>query len=558
MSKVIFREIPIKEICPNPHNPRKSFAGPKFQELVESIKQKGIIEPIIVRPIHIQLGGNKAQYEIVAGERRFKAAQALNLEKVPAIVRDLTDDEAFDFMIIENLQREDLTEREEAESFKAYLAKHSEAGAVLLGERTGIRPQYIRRRVAVLDLPAKILEAWDKGRLAYGFLEQLLRIQEKDILDQFAGRVLAHDYRRFGTISELKTAIDEMAPKFKAAFFDITGCAVCGNNTQVQKNLFDFDGGAHSCLNPKCFTEKQGAWLTENWKRTKYHAQHGTNGFRFSDQIKHSSYQEFYDWSQPKPGKKCLACPNFVSILTFDGKADAERACLNPACYQRFEIEGRVKTRDQKAKAVEKGATRVGWHGEYFRNVFFRKRVPAALAALKIDDEKTKTLLFMCLAHASQPAMEALQKALGLRTDHYGGRDKTLRQLLGLPYAKIKPIFPKAIEAAFADGQNVGEWEGFGSTNRRLLAEFLGISLAKEWAADDEYLQKKTKAELLAFGKKSGIFADKKVKEYLEKNFNKKATLEKIKKSELVDVFLKSGINLVGRVPDEILKKARE
>jgi ParB family chromosome partitioning protein len=553
MNKVIFQEIPIKDICSNPHNPRKEFAGSKFDELVDSIKQKGVIEPIIVRPIK----GKKTPFEIVAGDRRFKAAQTVKLETIPAVVRELSDDEAFDFMVIENLQREDLTEMEEAESFKAYLGKHGEPALPELAERTGIRPQYIRRRVAVLGLPAKILEAWGKGRLAYGFLEQLLRIREKDIQAEFAGRVLAHDYRRFETISNLKTAIDEMAPKFKFAFFDITGCAACGNNTQVQKNLFDFAGGAHSCLNPKCFTEKQGAWLTENWKRTKYHAQYGTNGFRFSDQIKHSSYQEFYDWGQPRPGKKCLACPNFISILTFDGRADAEKACLDPACYDALKIEGRTKTKDQKATAVEKGGIRVAWHGEYFRNVFFRKRVPQILDALKPEDEKIKTLLVMCLAHANGEAKRALRKSLGLKTDTWDESKTAFPKLLALPYTKISPIFRAVVEAVFLEGQNVGEWGGFGSTNRQLAAEFLGVDLAKEWAADDEYLQKKTRAELLAFGRKSGIFADKKVKEYLQKNFNKKIMVEKIKKSELADVFLKSGVNLVGRVPDEILKKAK-
>jgi ParB/RepB/Spo0J family partition protein len=333
MSKVIFQEIPIQEICPNPHNPRKGFAGPKFDELVESIKQKGIIEPIIVRPIK----GKKTPYEIVAGERRFKAAQALSLEKVPAIVRDLTDDEAFDFMIVENLQREDLTEMEEAASFKAYLGKHGKEGAIELAERTGLQPQYIRRRVAVLDLPAKVIEAWRKGKIVYGHLEQLLRVKEKDAREKLVSEVLRSDtWSGPMSVKQLQEEIEEMAPK---------------------------------------------------------------------------------------------------------------------------------------------------------------------------------------LSHAL--------------------------------------IFRSAIQAVFLEGQNVGDWSGFGSANRRLAAEFLGIDLVKEWTADEEYLQKKTKAELMAFGKKSGIFADKKVKDYLAKNFNKKATLGNIKKSELVDVFLKSGINLIGKVPDEILKKAR-
>lgn len=555
MNKVIFQEIPIKDICPNPHNPRKGSGGPKFLELVESIRQKGIIEPIIVR---YMMKDEHIKYEIVAGERRFKAAKFLELVTVPTIVRDLTDDEAFDFMIIENLQREDLTEIEEAESFKAYLEKHGKEGAIELAERTGIRPQYIRRRVAVLDLPAKVIEAWRKGKIVYGHLEQLLRVKEKEARERLVSKVLRSDtWSGPMSVKQLQEEIEEMAPRLNRALFDkAIACLSCSNNSRVQKALFAIEGMNDLCLDPKCFKKKQGEWLTENWKLSEFYEKYKTNGFRFQEEARKVAHHEFHDWGA-RPAKKCFSCEKFVTILNSDGEASEERSCLDARCYNQIDAISKAEARGEKTKAVEKGGPRVAWHGEYFRNVFFRKRVPQILDALKPEDEKIKTLLVMCLAYANSEAKRALRKALGLKSDTRHESKSSFPKLLELPYIKIAPIFRAVVEAVFLEGQNVGDWSGFGSTNRRLAAEFLGVDLAKEWAVDEEYLMKKTRAELLAFGKKSGIFADKKVKEYFAKHFNKKATVENIKKSELVDVFLKSGVALVGKVPDEILKKAR-
>lgn len=217
----------------------------------------------------------------------------------------------------------------------------------------------------------------------------------------------------------------------------------------------------------------------------------------------------------------------------------------------------RTAGNEEKKAAVNSGKqARVTWHGEYFRNVFFKKRVPEILAGLKPEDEKVKALLVMCLAYARREARDALRKALGLKPDTWHESASTFTNLLALPYAKVAPIFKTVVEAVFLDGQNVGEWGGFGSTNRRLMAEFLGVDLAKEWAADEEYLRKKTKNELMAFGKKSGIFADSKVKAYLTGKLKKKTgEFEGLRKSELIDVFLKSGVSLVGKVPAEILSK---
>ena len=115
-----YREVALSQIRPTTANPRKSFKN--MEQMIESVRALGVIQPILIRPL------SNSSYEIVAGERRYRAALAVAEEnggpdhyQIPAIVKEMTDDEAFEFMTVENLQREDLTELEEARNFQIYL-----------------------------------------------------------------------------------------------------------------------------------------------------------------------------------------------------------------------------------------------------------------------------------------------------------------------------------------------------------------------------------------------------------------------------------------------------
>mgnify|MGYP001359603937 FL=1 len=154
-----FMEIPLNIVVVSGNNPRKNFDN--LGEMIASVRTKGVIEPILVRPLHTDppTGGLEIYgYEIVAGERRWRAAVAVAKEnggienyRIPAMVQEMSDDEAFDVMTIENLQREDLTELEEARGFQIYLDRKGIDSLPDLAERTGIDVRYIRRRIAVLD-----------------------------------------------------------------------------------------------------------------------------------------------------------------------------------------------------------------------------------------------------------------------------------------------------------------------------------------------------------------------------------------------------------------------
>ncbi len=207
--------VELGQISPSPMNPRKDFPQQKLDELVASIKLKGVIQPIVIRPVE----GKPAPYEIVVGERRYKASIEAGCAGIPAIVREMTDDEAYDFMLIENLHRDDLTEREEADSFKAYTDRHGDDGILALAEKTGIKPGYIRSRIRVLELPAAVLKAWDKGDLAFGHLQQLLRVPAEACEEVF-GWIMEGGDNFNNTIPTVKELADRYTGKYIGAYYE--------------------------------------------------------------------------------------------------------------------------------------------------------------------------------------------------------------------------------------------------------------------------------------------------------------------------------------------------
>jgi len=550
----ILSDIPLDQIATNPLNPRLNITGGEaFADLVKSVKIKGVIVPIIVR----LLKSVTYPYQLVVGERRFHAARAAGRATVPAFIRELTDGEAYEIMLIENLQRQDLTEREEANTFKAFEGAHGSIQT--LSEKTGVSPRYIRARIAVLALPDFLLVAWEKGVLKYDHLEQFLKLQgQTERMKLLFRRVKDQSL----SAVQMKKDIGEERIPLSMALFDVKkSCAECRSNSAVQKDLFGLgDSKKIACFDPKCFKAQQGRWLTAHWSETAEGKKYGTKGVRFDDEIRWNEKEAFKS-SGPVP-KKCLECMQFASLVWLNGKIRHEygdaRVCIgNKPCFKAVQKEMIASTRGKK-KGVIAGAIgsgpRVAWHGEYFRNAFYKKRVPEVLAGMKAEDPKLKTLLVACLIHTNGYALDAAAKAL--QTKNYTSKADLMKKLFAQPYEKaVAPLFAKIVEAMFDEGQNVGERNGLGSSCRREIGNFLGINLAKEWAPTEEYFQKKTTKEILAFGKKSGLFAEPKVKEYLAKTMKKKPdSFDRLKKSELITLLLKSGVTLVGRVPDEIIK----
>jgi len=170
------QEIPIKDCRPNPYQPRKTFNADSIEELKESILEYGIIQPLIVRK---SIKG----YEIVVGERRFRAAKEAGLTVIPVVVKELTDHRMMELALLENLQREDLTPIEEAQAY-ANLMTELNITQEELSNRLGKSRSHIANTVRLLSLPDQIISYINNGDLSMGHGRALLGLKKKsDLMD---------------------------------------------------------------------------------------------------------------------------------------------------------------------------------------------------------------------------------------------------------------------------------------------------------------------------------------------------------------------------------------
>lgn len=178
----IVENIAVRKIRPNPFQPRRIFNEEALEELSQSIKEHGILQPIILRKT-----GNF--YEIVAGERRFRATKKALIPEIPAVVRNYNDREMMELATLENLQREDLTPIEEAESYRKLMDALNMTQEVL-AERLGKSRSYIANHVRLLTLPEGIQKMVDRGELSMGHGRALIGIKRKNIIPIVAKKVV--------------------------------------------------------------------------------------------------------------------------------------------------------------------------------------------------------------------------------------------------------------------------------------------------------------------------------------------------------------------------------
>jgi ParB family chromosome partitioning protein len=163
---------PIEDIKPSKSQPRKTFSTEKLEELAASIREKGIIQPLVVRKM-----GN--HFELIAGERRWRASQRAGLREVPVVIQDVSDDIAVEMALIENIQREDLNAVEEAEAYQALLEKFS-LSQEDLARRVGKERSTVANSLRLLKLPAEIKRDIVEERLTMGHARALLALDNPE------------------------------------------------------------------------------------------------------------------------------------------------------------------------------------------------------------------------------------------------------------------------------------------------------------------------------------------------------------------------------------------
>lgn len=164
--------LPLEFVTPNPRNPRRSFADSDLTDLAQSIREHGIVQPVVVRP-----AGKTGHYEIIAGERRWRAAQRAGLTELPVIIRDVDDRVALELAIIENVQRADLNPVEEALGYQQLMDEHHYTQADL-GQVIGKSRSHVANTLRLLKLPEVIRDMLVNGALSAGHARALVTAEE--------------------------------------------------------------------------------------------------------------------------------------------------------------------------------------------------------------------------------------------------------------------------------------------------------------------------------------------------------------------------------------------
>ncbi|MTD40454.1 ParB/RepB/Spo0J family partition protein [Erwinia sp. CPCC 100877] len=192
-------EIPLNELRPNPYQPRKTFDEASLQELANSIQQSGVFQPIIVRKSAVK------GYEIIAGERRFRASKLAEKQTIPAIVREFDEEAMMQVAVLENLQREDLNPLEEAEAYDM-LMKNLKLTQIEVAERLGKSRPYIANYLRLLTLPTQVKEMVQGETLSMGQARTLLGLKDKDMILTLAKRVVAENL----TVRQLEQIVNDL------------------------------------------------------------------------------------------------------------------------------------------------------------------------------------------------------------------------------------------------------------------------------------------------------------------------------------------------------------
>lgn len=272
--EAIFLNIPLNEILVDPNQPRKTLDDESLQELTQSIMSKGVVQPIVVRrkPEH-------AGYYIVCGERRYKAslsvnASIINRNTIPAIVRELTDEEALELQIIENLQRKDVHPIEEAAAFKKlYETMHIEA----IADRVGKSPKYVARRLKLTDLIPEAERIFFTNHMSLSTAFELAKLDpvvQREIINEEAPEDWENSTEDW-KIDNVGWYVKNKCSSLKEAIFNISdpdlypeagSCENCPFNSKNKPLLFDEESD-HVCSKPSCFaikTERHNKKLFEH------------------------------------------------------------------------------------------------------------------------------------------------------------------------------------------------------------------------------------------------------------------------------------------------------
>ena len=197
-------EVAIELIDPSPLQPRSVFDDAKLADLAKSIRSNGVVQPVLLRR-------KGSRFELIAGERRWRAAEVAGLVRIPAVIRNVSDDKVLEIALIENIQREDLNPIEEARAY-AKLIETLGLTQEMVAERVGRDRSYVTNYLRLLKLPEDLQELLQAGRISTGHARTLLGVDQPDVQRRIARRVIEQGLSVRATEQLVKAAAETMGP----------------------------------------------------------------------------------------------------------------------------------------------------------------------------------------------------------------------------------------------------------------------------------------------------------------------------------------------------------
>jgi ParB family transcriptional regulator, chromosome partitioning protein len=397
----LVEDIPLGHIQPSKANPRRRKAQAALAELAESIQQRGVLQPILVRP------RGERGYEIVCGERRYEASRTAQKKTIPARVVHLSDAEALELAVIENIQREDVHELDEALGYQALMRQNPERYTVeVLASKIGRSPKYIYGRLKLADLIPNLQAAFYEGKLTVGHANEIARLQPRDqeraLQECFPGHrttkaILKDKDPRPISVRELRDWIErEIHLSLAQAPFDVNDpnlvpaagpCSTCPKRSGSNPLLFaDSIRKADVCVDPECYGRKEAALVTLRLKEIEAA---GEKPVKVSESFVYYGRKPLPgvlyrpDYSEAKAGD----CPTTTVAVVVEGKRAGTKLsiCTNTKCKTHAARSVRLSPQEKAERKKQRQTLRI--QQEYRKRLLEEvyKRVPSVLSRHELD-----------------------------------------------------------------------------------------------------------------------------------------------------------------------------
>ena len=544
MTTVQTAHLPLDAIHPSNFNPRKYFDKNLLGELSESIKQDGVIQPIVVRPLN-------EGYEIVAGERRYRASQLAGLDAIPCTIKDIDDETAIRLATKENLEREDMSIIEESYAAQSALT-------LVEGDRKAAcsvlswTEQKLNKRLLLLNLCKKGQDMLMKKKINIGHAELISSLSEA-----MQEKAIESVIEKGISVAELKSKLAEYAYQLSAAIFNTEGCNGCPNNSSTQFALFDECVGEGQCMKPECYEDKQQNKLAyikkskeEDYNVVYLDVERTRDSYNYIQATK-VGMEQFSQCQQ------CGKCGALISTRVETLGSTDDDVCFDTKCYdEKVQANNPQDTVAVTTQAVSKKATS--------KQASKTKKAADNKPPKKVLEYKTrlyKTIVakelatdaHLMLAMNAAILLEALPKqhlgselndklkgffqlpdTLGKCTSHK--REDNIKALYALEDAVLHEIIAYATTVNATAGANSFD---LSAEDRPVMAllDILKPELAEHFVMDDEFLQANPKVGMIGLLKEAGFDVFYNAKEGKDDAFNKlakgtiKAIVEKVKTS---------------------------